>query len=114
MGVYLMTMKDRRKNSPYGDQPFDSAQTTSYTELNIHESFKLNGQCSVCHLKGYVYVLSPDNFIAKHYKLKEKENEVCSECWVKAKVHDPEKEKFRMQFDYDTGLLSGQKRHLKE
>jgi len=105
-----MTFKDRKKDSPYGDLPFSSARASSYAGFNLREGFKLNGQCAVCHLKGYVYVLSPDNFIAKYYKLIEQENEVCSECWVKAKVHDPQKDQFKMQFDYDTGVMSSQER----
>ena len=101
-----MTFKQRKKDSPYGEQPFASALAKSYAGTNLHEDFKLNGQCTVCHLKGYVYLLSHDNFIAKYYKLKEQENQVCSECWVKAKIHDPEKDKFKMQFDtWGTGFF---------
>jgi hypothetical protein len=69
----------------------------SIGSLGFNEAIR---QCDVCHFKQVLcYGLPPSDFVANYYKLSKegKENWVCSECWVKAKAHDPEKDQFQVR-----------------
>ena len=59
--------------------------------------FKMKGTCKVCSYNVYVLLLDKEDFVAKYYHLTNDENEVCTECWMKAKIHDPEKDKFTVK-----------------
>ena len=61
--------------------------------------FKMRGQCQVCNYKGYVLLVGKDDFVAKYFKLSDNVNEICTECWMKAKAQDPEKGKFSVKLD---------------
>jgi hypothetical protein len=65
--------------------------------FDVGIKFKRKGTCQVCSYNVYVLVLDKEDFVAKYYHLTEDENEVCTECWMKAKMHDPEKDKFTVK-----------------
>jgi hypothetical protein len=73
-------------------------------------------QCEVCDYKRVLcYAIPKEDFVAQYYHLTNNENWVCSEDWVKAKVHDPKKDEFTIEFNMGKkgflGVNEKQQRH---
>jgi hypothetical protein len=75
----------------------DMAMQAYGKPFDVGIKFKMKGTCQVCSYHVYVLVLDKEDFVAKYYHLTDDENEVCTECWMKAKMHDPDKDKFTMK-----------------
>ena len=79
-------------------------------ELEYFDGKRFFGDCQVCKAENvFVHKLSKDDFVAKYFGLTEEANLVCSECWVKAKVHDPYKDEFKIKFTYQKAFSRGGK-----
>ena len=89
-----------------GFGPWGGRHSGSYAEMAMQAEgkpfdvgipFKMKGTCKVCSYNVYVLLLDKEDFVAKYYHLTDDENEVCTECWMKAKIHDPDKDKFTVK-----------------
>jgi hypothetical protein len=93
-----------------GWRPFLSDAWERHHELEYPESKLFLGTCQVCKANNVlVHKLPKDDFVAQYYGLTDESNLVCSECWVKAKVHDPKKDEFQIKFTYQKAFSRGGK-----
>ncbi len=91
-------------------RPFLSDAWERHHELEYLESKLFLGACQVCKAKNVlVYKLPKDEFVAQYYELTDEANLVCSESWVKAKVHDSKKDAFQIKFMYQKAFSRGGK-----
>lgn len=92
-------------------RPFYSDGWERHHELEYPDGKHFLGTCQVCKAENVlVHKLPKDDFVAQYFGLTEETDLVCSECWVKAKVHDPNKDKFQIKFTYQKAFSRGGKR----
>jgi hypothetical protein len=92
-------------------RPFLSDAWERHHELEYPEGKLFLGTCQVCKAEQVlVHKLLKYDFVAQYYGLTDETNPVCSECWVKAKVHDPQKDAFQIKFTYQKAFSRGGKR----
>jgi hypothetical protein len=97
LGIYLV-LQQKRKGMAFYTNP---RELNLNRRLGVHGmnlvdigyQYQSYGSCKVCQETGiFVLKVPPEDFVAQHYHLQEEINWVCSQCWIKAKVHDPHKE----------------------
>jgi hypothetical protein len=91
-------------------RPFLSDAWERHHDLEYPDGKHVFGTCQVCKAENVlVHKLPKDDFVAQYFGLTDETNLVCSECWVQAKVHDPEKDAFQIKFTYQKAFSRGGK-----